>query len=416
MSVLLYWLAVRAYGFAIRIASVFNRKAQLFVSGRKNLLEHIRYALMNERRPRIWMHCASLGEFEQGRPVLEQLRATYPGHALVLTFFSPSGYEVRKNYPGADYIFYLPTDSPRSAARFISFVQPKLAIFVKYEYWYFLLRQLEVKHIPAILISAIFRKEQPFFRWYGGLHRKMLNCFSRIFVQDEASRQLLQTIGVNDAQVAGDTRFDRVVAAVQQAIPLPVAEAFCAGGKVLIAGSSWPEDERFLRRAWEGMPPGWKLVIVPHEVHEAHIAAIEQLFGNETVRWSRWSDESEARVLIVDTIGVLLPLYRYGQLVWIGGGFGKGIHNTLEAAAYGLPLGFGPEYSKFREAKELIACGAAFSTSAPADLLNCISNWEKDTASYERAAHAAKHYVHSQAGATDMILNYLSEKNELIVS
>lgn len=416
MASLIYWLAIRCYALAARIASVFSPKAKLFIGGRKGLLSRIHYALVNERRPRMWMHCASLGEFEQGRPLLEKLRKEHPEFAIVLTFFSPSGYEVRKNYSGADHIFYLPLDSKGNARKFIHLVQPKLCVFVKYDLWYFMLKEVDRNDIPAILISSIFRKEQPFFQWYGGLHRQMLYCFSKIFVQDKASAQLLRTIRINDAVVAGDTRFDRVVDAVSNIQSLQIAETFKQDHKLLIAGSTWPEDEVFLQKAYAHFAEGWKLVIVPHEVDDAHISQVMNLFGDKAIRWSGWKNDTGASVLVVDKIGFLLSLYQYADVAWVGGGFGKGIHNTLEAAAYGIPVGFGPNYQKFREAKELINVNAAFSMTEPQQLANCIRNWEKDQASYELACTAARHYVMNNAGATEKIKAYLSEKNFATVS
>ncbi len=416
MTALIYWLAIKLYAVAVNIASVFNPKAKLFVRGRKGLLSNIKYALVNERRPRIWMHCASLGEFEQGRVLLERLRKEHPEYAFVLTFFSPSGYEVRKDYKGADYVFYLPLDSKKNAKRFLDVVQPRLCIFVKYDLWYFLLKQIDARNIPAILISSIFRRQQIFFKWYGGLNRQMLYFFSKIFVQDSASLQLLQTLNINDAVVAGDTRFDRVVEAVKSLRPQPIAEEFSKDAKVLVAGSTWEEDEQFLQKAYALLPADWKLIVVPHEVHEGHIAQVQRTFGADAVRWSEWTEGNTARVLIVDRIGFLLHLYQYARVAWIGGGFGKGIHNTLEAAVYGIPVGFGPTFSKFREARELIEAGAAFSTTEPSYLVNCISNWVKDSSSYDRAASAAEQYVRNNAGATNKIIGYLSEKNLLSVS
>jgi 3-deoxy-D-manno-octulosonic-acid transferase len=416
LSVLIYRLAIGLYAIAVRIASLFSKKAQLFVAGRRKLLSHIRYSLIDERRPRIWMHCASLGEFEQGRPVLERLRKEYPAHAFVLTFFSPSGYEIRKDYPGADHVFYLPIDTPANARKFLDLVQPKLCVFVKYDFWYFLLRQIAARDLPLILVSAIFRKEQPFFQWYGSLHRRMLFFFSKIFVQDEGSAQLLQKVGVDDAVVAGDTRFDRVAEAVSAPKVLPEIKTFAAGAKILIAGSSWPEDERFLQKVLAELSSEWKLIVVPHEVNESHIHDLEKLFGNESVKWSALKDHSDARVLIVDSIGLLLHLYRYATIAWIGGGFGRGIHNTLEAAVYGLPVFFGPNFQKFREAKGLIATGAAFSTAEPSYLVNAIRNWDADDAALQRASAAAQRYVLSNAGATARVIAYLSEKKVLSAS
>src|ERR1044071_4959093 len=248
MSSAIYWLVISLYALAVRVTSVVHPKARLFIKGRKGLLGQIRYALIDERRPQIWMHCASLGEFEQGRPLLEEMRSKYPHYAFVLTFFSPSGFEARKDYKGADYVFYLPLDGPYNAGQFLKLVQPRLAIFVKYELWYFYLSELARHNIPAILISAIFRTDQPFFKWYGRLHRRMLHCFSHLFVQNAESVQLLHKAGVSNVTLAGDTRFDRVAEAAHHNEPLPVAQGFCRGAKILVAGSTWPDDEEFLQK------------------------------------------------------------------------------------------------------------------------------------------------------------------------
>lgn len=406
----IYWLTVKLYAAALRIASLFNLKAKLFIEGRKGLLEHITATMAHEQRPRIWMHCASLGEFEQGRPVLEQLRTQYPGYAIVLTFFSPSGYEVRKNYEGADYVFYLPLDSRKNAKQFIEAVQPKLSVFVKYELWYYYLTAIAKRSIPAILISARFRKEQPFFKFYGGLHRKMLRCFNAIFVQDKDSETLLHTIGINNVAVNGDTRFDRVIEAATQIQELPIAHAFCRDNKVIVAGSTWKEDEEFLKKTFDQLPPHWKLILVPHEVHDSHIQEIEKLFQGETVRWSAWSDTSDKRILLVDKVGLLLQLYRYANVAWIGGGFGSaGVHNVLEAAVYGLPCAYGPVFHQFIEAEELIQAGGAITVTDPGVFLTHIKQWENDTT----AGTAAKNYVLAKGGATQAIMSYLAEKNIL---
>lgn len=417
MSAIIYWLAIKLYVLAVRIASRFNPKAKLFVKGRRKLLSNIKYALINERRPRIWVHCASLGEFEQGRPVMEALRRDYPNFALVVTFFSPSGYEVRKNYDGADYIFYLPVDSPTHARKFIKAVQPRLCLFVKYELWYYYLNLLAKKDIPIVLISAIFRKSQPFFKWYGRLHRRMLNCFSYIFVQDNESVHLLNNIGVEHVSVGGDTRFDRVLKTKEQAISLPLAEAFCKDHKVIVAGSTWAEDEQKLQQLLGELSDNWKLILAPHEVNDKHIADVEQLFPNA----AKWSDAdvvhvAEHRVLIVDKIGLLSSIYRYADVAWIGGAFRTGLHNTLEAAVYGLPIIHGPEYAKFKEARELVDIKASFSIDSYEQALALIQKWESDTMSYNRAKEAAQNYVLSNAGATNKILDYLAEKKTLTVS
>lgn len=415
MAVLIYWLAIRCYALFVRAASFFNPKARLFVKGRRDLLQRVKYALINERRPRIWIHCASLGEFEQGRPVIEQLRKKYPYYAIVLTFFSPSGYEVRKDYDGVDYVFYLPLDSFSNAKKFVDLVKPRLAVFVKYELWYFLLSQIAAKDIPLLLISAIFREGQPFFKWYGGLHRNMLQCFSHLFVQDDVSVQMLYKIGVDNVSIAGDTRFDRVTESVlQKEQALPIADSFCNDHQILVAGSTWEDDEVFLKKALTKLPLNWKLIVVPHEVHEAHLNKIETVFDGDTIRWSQWDSNASKRILLVDKVGLLLQLYRYARVAWVGGGFGKaGVHNVLEAAVYGIPVCYGPIYHQFLEARELIMKEGGISFNDPDDFASKILHWDNQTSDYERYAKAAGNYVAKHTGATRKIMDYIEEKNWL---
>jgi len=414
ISAAIYWLAIRCYAAILHIAALFHPKAKLFIAGRKQLLTRMRQALATEQRPRIWMHCASLGEFEQGRPVLENLRKKYPSYALVLTFFSPSGYEVRKNYEGADYIFYLPFDSNTNAKEFLDIVQPQLCIFVKYELWYFFLHNIAKRHIPALLISANFRTEQAFFKWHGGLQRCMLQSFTHIFVQNKKSVDLLQGISIKNVSISGDTRFDRVIEAVQQKKELPAAASFAEGYKVIVAGSTWKEDEEFLQKALQQLPDDWKLILVPHEVHDSHINEIGKLFSDACVRWSQYNNERDKRVLIVDKIGLLLQLYQYANVAWIGGGFGKaGVHNILEAAAYGIPCAYGPIFHQFNEGGELIDAGGAITTNNPAAFALQIQEWQKDTTSYRKSADTASNYIFTHGGATEMVMAYIVEKNLL---
>jgi 3-deoxy-D-manno-octulosonic-acid transferase len=310
------------------------------------------------------MHCASLGEFEQGRPVLEALHKEVPDARLILTFFSPSGFEMRKNYPLATGgVFYLPLDGPASARDFLDIVRPEAAIFVKYEFWYFYLRELKNRGVPTVLVSAIFRKEQAFFKLWGGWFRKMLGYFSALFVQDEASRELLDQIGVKNVEVAGDTRIDRVLDVAQEAMEWPVLDRFCAGARVLVAGSVWPPDERLLQ-AWlsDAVSEGWKCILAPHEIEEEHILGLTRTLPGPVVRYTAAAKGGpvEGRVMLLDTVGMLASAYRYGELAYVGGGFGKGIHNVLEPMAHGLPVFFGPRHEKFREARLLIESGAAF--------------------------------------------------------
>lgn len=361
---LIYQLFLFLYRSGIQIAARFNPKAALWVNGRKGLAAHIK-ATVRPGEQHIWMHCASLGEFEQGRPVLEAFRLQYPGHKIVLTFFSPSGYEVRKNYDGADHVFYLPMDGRRAAAQFLETINPELVLFVKYEFWYYYLDEIKKRGIPSLLLSAAFRKEQAFFKWYGGFFRKILRSFSHLLVQDEASRALLAGIGIRDnVQVAGDTRFDRVAAIAQHAKVLPEIEAFREGHRLLIAGSTWPADEQALQQALPALPAGWKVVIAPHEIDKAHIGQVQALFGEQAVLYSQWGTVAHpdaARVLIIDNIGMLSSLYRYGDIAFVGGGFNKsGIHNVLEPAVFGTAVIIGPVYKKFVEAVLLVDNGYAF--------------------------------------------------------
>ena len=414
ISAAIYWLAIRCYVAMLHIAALFHPKAKLAIAGRKHLFRHMKQVLANEERPRIWMHCASLGEFEQGRPVLESLRRDYPGYAFVLTFFSPSGYEIRKNYDGADYIFYLPFDSNANARRFLDIIQPRLCIFVKYEFWYFLLKNISKRQVNALLISANFRDGQAFFKWYGRLQRSMLRAFRHIFVQNQRSEQLLQGIRITNVSVSGDTRFDRVIEAIQHKKELPAIMPFVAQHKVIVAGSTWPDDETFLQKVLNQLPEQWRLILVPHEVHASHIDDIEKLFPNMSVRWSQYKGEINKRVLIVDKVGLLLQLYQYGRVAWIGGGFGKeGVHNVLEAAAYGVPCAYGPIFHQFVEAQELIDAGAAITVKSPEKLLAWITNYEHDNNAYEKAVSAAKNYIMVNGGATSKIISYVVEKNLL---
>jgi 3-deoxy-D-manno-octulosonic-acid transferase len=408
----IYRLAIQAYSTAVRIAALFNPKAALFIRGRAGLIERMRLAYKNETRQSIWMHCASLGEFEQGRPVLEALRSNYPQYAIVVTFFSPSGYEVRKDYKGADHVFYLPLDTPKNATAFLEVTRPALCIFVKYEFWYYLLKSIKQQQIPAILISGIFHKEQPFFKWYGGLMRSMLGSFTHLFVQDEASLKLLQQIKINNASVSGDTRFDRVIQAAQLATPIPLAEQFCKDHEILVAGSTWKEDEQLLSATMHTLTRRWKMILVPHEVDEDHIEQIEKLLGENCMRWSAIQDLTaipDKRILLVDKVGFLMQLYRYATAAWIGGGFGKeGVHNVLEAAVYGKPCFYGPVFHQFIEAKELVDKGGAMVMKEPKDLTCSLTELE-DSYRYEQHAAAAKEYVYSKAGATAIVANYVTK-------
>jgi 3-deoxy-D-manno-octulosonic-acid transferase len=403
---LLYNLGIRLYFILIFIASFFNKKAKLWINGRKNTdYKHFSKSA--------WFHFASLGEYEQGLPVLIAYRENYPHTKIIITFFSPSGFEIRKNTPYADAVYYLPLDTKSNARKFVDAIDPAIAVFTKYEYWYHFFNELHDREIPLYLISGIFRPEQAFFKWYGRLHRKMLKCVSRFFVQDDNSKHLLQSIDINYVSVSGDTRFDRVWANAQNPKPFPVIEEFVKGHKVFIAGSAWPEDDLLLAKLAIDHPD-WKFIFAPHEIKEEKISSlIEQLPLNSTIRYSKISDlksqVSNLNILVIDNIGMLSSLYQYGQIAYIGGGFGAGIHNTLEAAAFGLPVIFGPNYEKFKEAKDLIALQAGLSISNENELKKSFDFLTEDELRYKSISKKTRGYVQEHIGATEMIMEYIQK-------
>ena len=408
---LLYNLSIYLYSFIVALISPFHKKARMTREGQKKT-----YSLLREKIDKdakyIWFHAASLGEFEQGRPMIEKIKSDYPGYKVLLTFFSPSGYEVRKNYNGADIICYLPFDTPGRVRRFMNLVNPAVAIFIKYEFWYNYLSTLKKRNIPTYIISAIFRKDQIFFKWYGGFYRKVLGCFNHLYVQDEASKTLLEEYGVDNVTVAGDTRFDRVLDIQSQARVLDVVESFAGKdnkGKIMIAGSSWPQDEEIFVDYFNEHPE-MKLIIAPHEIHEEHIKSIITLLKRPYIRMSEATKEnvSDKDCLIIDCFGLLSSIYRYGDIAYIGGGFGVGIHNTLEAAVYGIPVIFGPNYTKFKEARDLISVGGAFSIDDKSSFKNKIEKLLNNDDLLNKSGHEAGHYVKNNAGGTERILRDLS--------
>jgi len=407
--VFLYNLGIRIYQLLVAIASTFNSKAKLFRDGRKGWEKRLRESIKQDDRI-VWFHCASLGEFEQGRPVIEALRVKYPDMKILLTFFSPSGYEIRKNYTGADYIFYLPLDTYWNSKKFIDIVNPTATIFVKYEFWFHYLNQLKKRNIPTYIISAIFRKDQVFFKSYGGWYRKFLFNFQHLFVQNESSKELLSTIGVNNVTIAGDTRFDRVVANSRAAKIIPLIEKFAANSKVLVAGSTWPKDEDLIAEYFKSNPHNLKLIIAPHEIHNLNIEKLREKFGVKPLRYTQPNelDPSEAQVLIIDTIGILSSVYRYGTAAYIGGGFGVGIHNTLEAAVFGIPVLFGPNYHRFQEAIELIEIGAAQSVSNPDQLAKALNPLINSESELERVKQISAVFFTKKEGATKTIVENLN--------
>ena len=366
----------------------------------------------------IWMHCASLGEFEQGRPLLEAIKKKYPSYKIALSFFSPSGYEVRKNYVGADLVFYLPMDNIVNAKKLIDIINPSLVIWVKYEYWYYYLQELKKRNIPVLLVSGIFRKNQPFFKWYGGIWKKMLDCFQQLFVQDEGSVALLTSIGIKEnVEVAGDTRFDRVIAIAEKNEPVDHISTFIGNHKVLVAGSTWDEDEIELLH-FVKMRPDIKFIIAPHEIYKENIEDVKKEFKDSILYSSLAKDNKpgeDAQVLIIDNIGMLAKLYKYADVTVVGGGFGQGgIHNVLEAAVYGRPVVFGPVYEKYAEAVGLVKCGAAYSASGPLQMDKLLTMLFNDENEKNKSGLAARDFVYDHKGATNKILDHIARKRLLI--
>ncbi|MDR1813924.1 MAG: 3-deoxy-D-manno-octulosonic acid transferase [Tannerella sp.] len=401
----MYTLALHLYAFTVELASLFNRKARMTRLGQWHTNGILRKQIDRNARY-IWFHAASLGEFEQGRPMMEIIRQRYPEYKILLTFFSPSGYEVRKNYEGADVICYLPFDTPFKVRKFLNLSNPYIAVFIKYEFWLNYLTELKRRGVRTYLISAIFRPNQLFFRWYGKWYRKALFCYERLFVQDENSRELLAGYGIENVEVCGDTRFDRVLEIQQKARLLPEIETFTEGGKtILVAGSTWSQDEEILIPYFNAHPEV-KLIIAPHEIHREHLLYIQSLLHRPAVRMSESCDDSlrSCDCLIIDSFGLLSAIYRYGDVAYIGGGFGEGIHNTLEAAVYGIPVVFGPKYQKFREARELLACGGAFTTDSAAAFNDCIDRLVTDSELRLSSGKEAGNFVNHNAGATGRIV------------
>lgn len=488
MSIIVYHVFLFLYKTGIRLIAPWNRKARLWLEGRRGLFAQMREELKGSagggrgsdgekrgsrtgaqdsgapavrrngglseggrRPPVIWMHCASLGEFEQGRPVIEELRQVMPECSIVLSFFSPSGYTTRKGYAGADHIFYLPLDSPRNARTFIDLVQPDLVLWVKYDYWYYFLVELKKRNIPVLLVSGVFRPDQPFFHWYGRLHRYMLECFTHLFVQTEASRSLLARLRLGDrVTVSGDTRFDRVIGIAEEGErePLALIANFCGDRPVIVAGSTWEEDEEEMDH-YANTHPELRFIVAPHEIGEDRMREIEGLFRH-AVRYSVWKSEGgladgphgsrpagkggvgqtglanpakagaglgawpEPNVLIIDNIGMLSRLYRYATIAYVGGGFGDdGVHNVLEAAVYGKPVVFGPVIEKYIEAVELVEGGGGLIIDSALEAEKVFNRLLQNPEECREAGKAARDYVYSKQGATRRIVAYIQENRLL---
>lgn len=436
----MYNIAIYIYLIGVAIGSLFNKKIKKMWRGEREAVDLLKEKV-DPTAKYVWFHAASLGEFEQGRPLIEQLRATHPEYKILLTFFSPSGYEVRKNYEGADIVCYLPLDTIRNARRFLRAVHPVMAFFIKYEFWYNYLHILRHRGVPVYSVSSIFRPGQVFFKWYGRNYAKVLHCITHFFVQNEVSLQLLKGIGIDEATVVGDTRFDRVLQIKEQAKELPIVEAFkgingkgdackdelsedackgalsedackdnlsengCKGCKVFVAGSSWQPDEDIFIRFFNDHPD-WKLIIAPHVIGEDHLAYILDKLQMKAVRYTQATEQSaaEARCLIIDCFGLLSTIYRYGEIAYVGGGFGVGIHNVPEAAVWGVPVLFGPNNKRFQEAQDLLACKGSFEVTDYDSFNTIISRLISDDKFRHQCGEASANYVKSRSGATDIII------------
>lgn len=411
MSVI-YNIAMWCYGALIGVAGVFNSKAKLFSQGRKGLMEKIR-SQIDHTHPIVWFHCSSVGEFEQARPLIEWYKENRKEYRILLTFFSPSGYEMRKNYPLADWIFYLPVDTASNARRFLDAVKPEKAVFIKYEFWYNYLNQLKKMGVKTYIVSAIFREDQVFFKPWGGLFRKMLASFTALFVQDELSGRLLEGIGIKEnVTICGDTRFDRVNQITASSKEFPVISKFSKDSFTVLAGSTWPPCEEILAATVKNFSKV-KLVIAPHEIHKEHIAKILETFnGYKLLKFSDVKDESDPRlessnVLLIDCMGILSSIYRYGDFAYIGGGFGVGIHNILEAATYGIPVAFGPKYQKFKEARDLVALQGATPVRGQEEFYALLDKMVKNRPVREERGRICLDYVKKNLGATEKIIKVM---------
>lgn len=407
---------------AFRIASPFNNKAKLGVEGRKDFFSKIKLIEPVDGGPVVWMHCSSLGEFEQGRPVLESLRQQYPSITIVLTFFSASGFEVMKNYTGAGRVYYLPLDSASNAKKVIDALNPDLVLWVKYEFWFYYLHELKQRNIPLILISGIFRPGQPFFKWYGKIWKQMLNCFTHLFVQNEVSVDLLNTLCFNkNVSISGDTRFDRVIAIAAQFQSLPLIENFCSNSKIMVAGSTWEDDEAELTHYVKANPQV-KFIIAPHEIDEENLKDVQTEFPGALLYSQLKNDEPKtaisnqfgSNVLIIDNVGMLSRLYHYADITYVGGGFGAdGVHNVLEAAVYGKPVVYGPEYGKYAEAIGLVECGGGIPIENALELETVLNKLWQDKDLLIAKGNAAKEFVYANAGATNKIVQFIQENRLL---
>ena len=401
---MLYNIAIHFYLLGVAIASLFNEKVRKMWRGERAAFNVLKQKVDPEARY-VWFHAASLGEFEQGRPIMERLRREHPEYKILLTFFSPSGYEVRKNYEGADIICYLPLDTPINAIGFLRLVRPVMAYFIKYEFWYNYLHILKYRHVPAYSVSSIFRPDQIFFKWYAKKYAGVLHCITHFFVQNEQSKELLAKIGITDVTISGDTRFDRVLQIMEQSKHLPIVEAFKQDHHVFVAGSSWSPDEDIFIRFFNEHPE-WKLIIAPHVIGNDHLQQILSKLNRKTVRYTEATTETaaEAQCLIIDCFGLLSSIYHYGEVAYVGGGFGVGIHNVLEAAVWNVPVFFGPNNKRFQEAQQLLASGGGVEITDYDSFATAMLRFMSDPEWLRQCGNKAGEYVKSKAGATNIVL------------
>lgn len=405
----MYSLAIYLYMMCVNIVALFHKKARLMTRGQRDTWRILSQTVGNDSY--VWFHAASLGEFEQGRPLMERLRRTHPEQKILLTFFSPSGYEVRKNYQGADIVCYLPFDTPLNARRFVRLARPKAAYLIKYEFWHNYINVLHQHNIPTYSVSSIFREQQIFFKWYAKGYAKSLKRITHFFVQNEESKQLLQQIGVTDVTVVGDTRFDRVIDIQSEAKDLPLCEAFAKGKKVLVAGSSWAPDEDILIDYFN-QHKDLRLILAPHVVSEEHLCEIESKLQRPAQRYTTADAESAAAAecLIVDSYGLLSSIYRYATVAYVGGGFGVGIHNVPEAAVYGIPVIIGPNNKKFREAQALLKNGGCREIHNATDFQKIMDQFTTEPDELKQAGERAGQYIHNNAGAADKIFQAVMQE------
>jgi 3-deoxy-D-manno-octulosonic-acid transferase len=426
VSLFFYHLFIWFYQAAVLIVSPWNAKAKAWLAGRKNIMQRIRSAGIDSTQGLIWMHCASLGEFEQGRPVLEKLKILFPQYKALVTFFSPTAFNIHRQYPGAEYIFYLPMDSAKHARQFLDAANPTLVLWIKHDFWYHYLHELNKRKIAVLLLSAVFRGDQPFFRWHGSLHRRMLNCFTHLFVQTQQSKKWLQTLALSPAvSVSGDTRFDRVIDTAEHFEPIPIVEQFCGRAQVIVAGSTWYEDIHELDH-YANSHPLIRFVVAPHDIDEESLKETESLF-HKSIRLSVLERAlaatanrlpgaggagllTEINVLIIDNIGMLSRLYKYGTIAYVGGGFvDRGVHNVPEAAVYGKPVVCGPVIEQEEEVQELVECGGTIIIDSALEAEAAFTRLFTLDKEYRFASEASRRYVYAKKGATDKIIRFIQE-------